>query len=63
MNNVYAKIQNGMVINMQIAASNDYFDPAFTWVVVTTQVCTDGSPLQIGCTTTDNVNFTSPTGE
>jgi hypothetical protein len=62
MNNIYAKIQNGNVVNMQVAQSTDYFDPTFTWVQITTQVCTDNSPVQIGCTTTDNVNFTPPAG-
>jgi hypothetical protein len=50
MNQTYAKIQNGIVINTQIAASGDYFDPTFTWVVIDSISCTDGSPVQIGCT-------------
>jgi hypothetical protein len=61
MTNVYAKIQNGSVINMQVAQLTDYFDPAFTWVQITTQTCTDGSPVQIGCTY-DGSNFTAPSG-
>jgi hypothetical protein len=60
--NVYAKIENGIVVNMQVAQSTDVFDPSFTWIVITTQTCIDGSPIQIGCTTTDNINFTPPTG-
>jgi hypothetical protein len=59
---IYAKILNGLVINMQLCQPTDYFDPAYIWVQITTQVCTDGSPIQIGCTTTDNVNFNPPTG-
>lgn len=61
MNSVYAKILNSMVINMQIAATGDYFDPAYTWIVITAQVCTDGSPVQIGCGY-DGTNFTPPSG-
>jgi hypothetical protein len=60
--NTYAKIQNGIVVNMQLAQASDYFDPSFTWVIITTQVCSDGSPVQIGCATTDNVNFTPQSG-
>lgn len=63
MSNVYAKILVGIVVNMQMAQSTDYFDPAFVWVLITTQACTDGSPIQIGCTTTDNVNFNPPSAD
>ena len=62
MSNTYAKIQSGAVVNMQVCADTDYFDPAYTWVMVTitnmiaSPVCTDGSNVQIGCTY-DGTNF------
>ena len=56
MNYIYAKIQNGIVLNMQVCSTTDYFDSNFTWVLITTQVCTDGSPVQINCTY-DGTNF------
>jgi hypothetical protein len=62
MNQVYAKILNGIVVNMQIATSTDYFDPTYVWVVITTQVCTDGSAVQTGCTY-DGTNFNPPSGD
>lgn len=62
MADVYAKIQNGVVINTQMAESTDYFDPSYTWVIVTSVVCTDGTPVQIGCTY-DGTNFNPPLGE
>jgi hypothetical protein len=62
MNDVYAKILNGLVVNTQIAASTDYFDPTYTWIVITTQVCTDGSAVQIDCTY-DGINFNPPSGD
>jgi len=58
MPNVYAKIQNGVVINTQMCLSTDCFDPSYTWIVLTTQVCTDGSIVQISCTY-DGTNFYS----
>jgi hypothetical protein len=57
MSDTYAKIQNGTIINTQVAEADDYFDPNYVWVVVTNTTCTDGSPVQIGCTTTDNATF------
>jgi len=60
MSYTYAKILNGVVVNMQICQPTDYFDPSFVWVQITTQVCTDGiTPPQIGCTY-DGTNFTAP---
>jgi hypothetical protein len=54
---IYAKIQNGIVINMQIASSSDYFDPTYVWVDVDSIQCIeDGSPVQINCTY-DGTNF------
>ncbi len=60
--NVYAKIQSGTVINMQMCQSTDYFDPQYTWVIITTQLCEDGSPIQIGCIY-DGTNFNPPIGD
>ena len=61
MASVYAKIENGTVVNMQMAESTDVFDTAFTWIQITTQTCTNGSPVQIGCTY-DGTNFILPGG-
>lgn len=64
MPSIYAKIQNGVVINMQMMETTDTFDPTYTWIaiIITNQVpspiCTDGSQVQIGCTY-DGTNFTS----
>lgn len=57
---VYAKIQNGIVVNTQIMSATDPQDPNFTWVDVTNTQCTDGSGVQIGCTTSDNQTFNPP---
>jgi hypothetical protein len=63
MNDTYAKIDmtnpgsgTGTVVNTQILSPSDYQDPAFTWVIITSLFCQDGSPIQIGCTY-DGTNF------
>jgi hypothetical protein len=63
MNQIDAKIDMtnpgsgvGTIVNMQIVAPTDVLDPNFIWVQITTQVCTDGSAVQIGCTY-DGTNF------
>jgi hypothetical protein len=67
MPNIYAKIQGGVVVNMQMMLTTDVFDPAYTWVMVTvtnyvaSPTCTDGSPVQTG-STYDGTNFTAATG-
>jgi hypothetical protein len=59
----YAKIQNGIVVNVQIAAGTDYFDPNFAWVDLTSTslYCGDGTAIVIG-TLYDGSNFTQPAG-
>lgn len=58
--NIYAKIQNGVVVNTQMCLSTDYMDPAYTWVAIAALYCTDGlTAVQIGCTY-DGTNFTAP---
>ena len=52
----YAKIDQGVVINLQLCKPTDYFDPAYVWVDLTNLYCQDGSPIQIGCTY-DGTNF------
>jgi len=53
----YAKISNGLVVNIQLALPTDYFDPAFTWVVIDGLLCVDGmNAIQIGCSY-DGTNF------
>jgi hypothetical protein len=63
MADVYAKIGNGAVVNVQVAEFTDYFDPAFTWVdlTATSAYCSDGTAIVIG-TLYDGSNFTQPTG-
>jgi hypothetical protein len=60
MADTYAKINMssspGPVVNMQVLSPTDPQDPAYTWVIITTQTCTDGSVIQIGCTY-DGTNF------
>lgn len=52
----YAKIQNGIVVNTQIASSTDTFDSAFIWIIITNLTCIDGTGIQIGCSY-DGTNF------
>ena len=55
MADLYAKIQNGTVVNVQLDMSTDAFDPSFTWVDVTSV-----SPQpQIGWTY-NGTTFTNP---
>jgi hypothetical protein len=55
----YAKIQNGIVINTQIAEPTDYFDPEYQWMDVTNVKCSDGSGVQIGDKLADVLEFVS----
>jgi len=48
--NEYAQIDNGVVINIIIANSDEPFDPNYTWILLIDLYCNDGSPIQIGCT-------------
>ncbi len=59
---VWAMIQNGVVINTVIASDTDNKYAPYTWVNLTGLTCTDGTPITIGCTTTDNVTFTPIAG-
>jgi hypothetical protein len=52
---IYAVIQNGVVINTQVLMSTDVQDPQFTWIVITNLVPQPG----IGWSY-DGQNFTSP---
>jgi len=57
MNDTYAKIQSGVVVNTQVInPAVDYMDQAFTWVDIAGLLCADGSVIQIGCTY-DGTNF------
>lgn len=64
MADTYAKIDAGTVVNIQMAETDDYFDPAFTWILMTitngdmSPTCSDGSPVEIGCTY-DGTTFTA----
>lgn len=52
----YAQISSGTIINILLATSSDFFNPAYTWVDITSY-----SPKpQIGWTTSDNVTFAPP---
>lgn len=53
---VYAKIQNGVVVNTQLIGSGDALDPAFTWVDLTGKSCTNGVWISVG-TQYDGTNF------
>jgi hypothetical protein len=55
----YAKVQTGYVVNVQECQPTDYLDPNYVWVDVAGQVCTDGSPVEIGCAY-DGASFTAP---
>jgi hypothetical protein len=56
----YAKIQNGVVVNIQMIGQGDFLDPTFTWVDVDAVTAVDGSWVGIGYTY-DGTNFT-PSG-
>lgn len=62
MADVYAKIQSGVVVNLQMMTpSVDTFDPTFIWVDLSTSsfYCADGTAITIG-TLYDGTNFTQP---
>jgi hypothetical protein len=66
MADVYAKIDmtnpgggTGTVVNTQMMMPTDPMDPNFTWINITGLFCSDGSPIQIGCTY-DGTNFSPP---
>jgi hypothetical protein len=47
---IYAKIQNSIVVNMQLLSSTDFMDPAFTWVLIINPYCEDGiTATGVGC--------------
>jgi hypothetical protein len=59
MPHIYALIQSGAVVNTVLAQPTDPQDPNYVWVDITNY-----SPMPgIGWTTTDNVNFTPPSGD
>jgi hypothetical protein len=54
----YAVILNGIIVNTILASPSDYFDPQYTYVIITNY-----NPLPgVGWTTSDNMNFIIPVG-
>lgn len=53
---IYAQIEAGLVLNTQMIQSSDALDPSFVWVDVTGLMCSDGSPIEPGCSY-DGANF------
>ena len=45
----YAKIANGIVVNVQLLDPEDPQDPSFIWDNIDAKACQDGAPIQIGC--------------
>jgi hypothetical protein len=58
--NIWAMIQNGIILNTVYASSTDIKDPNYTWVDITNYLTAYGYMPGINWTTTDNINFTSP---
>ena len=56
--NIYALVQNGIIINTVLASPADIKDPIYIWVDITSYSPRPG----IGWATTDNINFTPPQG-
>lgn len=59
MGDIFALIQNGVIINTIIANPSDPQDPNYIWVDITNYNPIPG----IGWTTTDNINFIPPSGD
>jgi hypothetical protein len=59
---IWAMIQNGIIVNTVIASSTDPKNPAYIWVDITNYLTNNGYTPSIGWTTTDNINFTAPSG-
>lgn len=58
MADVYALIQNGIVVNTVMAYSTDPKDPSYIWVVITNYPTSQGYMPGVGWITSDNINFT-----
>jgi hypothetical protein len=56
---VWAMVQNGIIINTVVSSDSDPKDPSYIWVNITLY------PLRpaIGWITSDNINFTQPVGD
>jgi hypothetical protein len=53
---IWAMIQNGVIVNTVYASQSDIKDPSYIWVNITNY-----SPVPtIGWITTDNINFSQP---
>lgn len=55
MDYVYAKIENGLVVNTQVAQPSDYFDPNDIWIDIT-----NIDPQPCRGWTYDGTNFIDP---
>lgn len=55
----YAKIANGLVVNIQLLDPQDPQDPNFVWDDIDGKSCQDGTAIQIGCTFNGTI-YTSP---
>jgi hypothetical protein len=47
--NIWAMILNGIVINMVLAKDSDKKYSPYTWINLSGLICTDSSPIGIGC--------------
>jgi len=56
--NIWAMILNGIITNTVYASNTDIKDSTYIWVDITNYNPSPG----VGWTTTDNINFTPPTG-
>jgi hypothetical protein len=59
----WAMILSGVIVNIAIAGQSDYKYPPYTWVDITNYPSQYGYMPGIGWTTTDNINFTQPSGD
>jgi len=57
---IYAKIFNGVVINIQVMQSTDYQDPQFTFICIDNVRASDGSPVQTGYSYDSTSNIFNP---
>lgn len=59
MSEPYIQIQNNIVKNIVLLNPNtDYLDPQYIWIALGSNLCTDGTPIQLGVTY-DGTNFVS----
>lgn len=56
---IWAMIQNGVIVNTVIASDSDIKDPNYIWVNITNYQTSNGYMPGVGWTTTDNINFVS----